>query len=99
MPNTTANASENSESRDVPPGYLSGVYYIVISNVRRTLLRADLYNYLRPVPKLEFGTTWQQLKDFVRSVCVVEHVEVFRASTTAWVCVHGQENFEKAWGV
>ncbi|RYP81935.1 hypothetical protein DL769_001779 [Monosporascus sp. CRB-8-3] len=45
-------------------------------------------------------TSWQQLKDHVRTVCSsVERVEVFGGSTSGWVSVHGRENFDAAMGL
>ncbi|RYP45151.1 hypothetical protein DL768_008469 [Monosporascus sp. mg162] len=49
---------------------------------------------------LPFQTSWQQLKDHVRTVCSsVERVEVFGGSTSGWVSVHGRENFDAAMGL
>ncbi|KAI5465838.1 hypothetical protein BGZ63DRAFT_420373 [Mariannaea sp. PMI_226] len=46
---------------------------------------------------LPFGTDWRQLKDWIRPVCEVDHVEVFPQSTSAWVRIRGKENFDEAW--
>ncbi|KAK3933819.1 hypothetical protein QBC46DRAFT_431074 [Diplogelasinospora grovesii] len=51
--------------------------------------------YYIPVGNLEHSTTWQQLKDFTRQVCEVNHVEVY-PPTGGYVQVSGYENFEKA---
>ncbi|CAM1505614.1 Fc.00g112510.m01.CDS01 [Cosmosporella sp. VM-42] len=53
--------------------------------------------YYIPICNLPFGTTWQHLKDFTRSACTVDHIEVFPTSTSGWVRVKGRENFDKAW--
>ncbi|KAI1854926.1 hypothetical protein JX266_001044 [Neoarthrinium moseri] len=46
---------------------------------------------------LPWQTSWQHLKDHVRTVCsAVERVEIFNESTTAWVCVRGHENYKAA---
>ncbi|KAH8673579.1 hypothetical protein BX600DRAFT_208971 [Xylariales sp. PMI_506] len=46
---------------------------------------------------LPWQTSWQQLKDHVRTVCPsVERVEIFNESTTGWVSVRGRENYEAA---
>ncbi|KAF4958143.1 hypothetical protein FSARC_11092 [Fusarium sarcochroum] len=55
--------------------------------------------YYITICNLPFGTSWQQLKDWTRTACVVDHIEVFQGSTSGWVRVRGQENFEKAWGL
>ncbi|KAH8878874.1 hypothetical protein GQ53DRAFT_814257 [Thozetella sp. PMI_491] len=54
------------------------------------------HTYHIPVSGLKFGTTWQELKDYVRLVADVLHVEVFPISTSGWVRVKGYPNFEKA---
>lgn len=46
--------------------------------------------------QLPFNTQWTELKDFVRTVCEVDYVEVFNASTHAWVRIHGYEDYRKA---
>ncbi|KAI1326367.1 hypothetical protein F5Y16DRAFT_400435 [Xylariaceae sp. FL0255] len=52
--------------------------------------------YFIPVGNLPFHTSWQQLKDHVRTnACPVERVEVHDA-TTGHVVVRGRENFEAA---
>ncbi|KFA47021.1 hypothetical protein S40293_09711 [Stachybotrys chartarum IBT 40293] len=55
--------------------------------------------YYIPLCNLPFGTSWQQLKDFARGVCTVDRVEVFETSTSGWVRVKGEQNFEKAWNL
>ncbi|CAF3440263.1 unnamed protein product [Fusarium graminearum] len=55
--------------------------------------------YYITICNLPFGTSWQQLKDWTRTACVVDHIEVFQSSTSGWVRVRGRENFEKAWGL
>jgi hypothetical protein len=54
--------------------------------------------YYITVCNLPFGTSWQGLKDFIRDVCKVDHVQVFDTSTSGWVRLCGRHNFEKAWG-
>ncbi|RFN51001.1 hypothetical protein FIE12Z_4737 [Fusarium flagelliforme] len=54
--------------------------------------------YYITICNLPFGTSWQQLKDWTRTACVVDHIEVFQGSTSGWVRVKGRENFENAWG-
>jgi hypothetical protein len=46
--------------------------------------------------QLPWLTAWIQLKDFVRTVCEVDHVEIFPGSTSGWVRVKGHENFKAA---
>ncbi|OTB08616.1 hypothetical protein M426DRAFT_158468 [Hypoxylon sp. CI-4A] len=48
------------------------------------------------VSNLPWQTSWQQLKDHVRSVSTVERVEVFNESTSGWVSVKGRENYDAA---
>ncbi|KAK7432730.1 hypothetical protein QQZ08_000590 [Neonectria magnoliae] len=55
--------------------------------------------YYIPICNLPFGTSWKELKDWIRSACAVEHIEVFQNSTSGWVRVNGRENFERAWGL
>ncbi|PSS03741.1 hypothetical protein BD289DRAFT_478236 [Coniella lustricola] len=52
--------------------------------------------YYIPISNLPFNVSWQQMKDYVRQVCEVDHVEIFQRSTSGWVRVRGQENFEAA---
>lgn len=49
--------------------------------------------------QLPFTVSWQQIKDYVRQVCDVDHVEVFQKSTSGWVRVKGRENFGKAFSM
>lgn len=49
--------------------------------------------------QLPFNVSWQQMKDYVRQVCDVDHVEIFQKSTSGWVRVKGRENFDKAFGM
>ncbi|KAJ4391462.1 hypothetical protein N0V93_005079 [Gnomoniopsis smithogilvyi] len=37
------------------------------------------------------------MKDYVRQVCDVDHVEIFQKSTSGWIRVKGRENFDKAY--
>ena len=46
--------------------------------------------------QLPFNTQWTELKDFIRTVCEVDYVEVFNASTHAWVRVLGYQDYCKA---
>ncbi|KAM5351574.1 hypothetical protein ACJ41O_004297 [Fusarium nematophilum] len=55
--------------------------------------------YYITICNLPFGTSWQHLKDWIRSTCTVDHIEVFQNSTSGWVRVKGKENFERAWGL
>ncbi|KAI1375028.1 hypothetical protein F4677DRAFT_446937 [Hypoxylon crocopeplum] len=48
------------------------------------------------VSNLPWQTSWQHLKDHVRTVCMVERVEVFNESTSGWVSVRGRENYDAA---
>ncbi|KAI1492451.1 hypothetical protein F5X96DRAFT_377821 [Biscogniauxia mediterranea] len=57
--------------------------------------KTNLYFIL--VSNLPWQTSWQQLKDHVRTVCSVERVEVFNDSTSGWVSVRGRENFDLAY--
>ncbi|KAK6842616.1 hypothetical protein PG989_008915 [Apiospora arundinis] len=70
----------NTVQVSVPPGDQTGLYYILISNSQQ----------------LPWQTSWQQLKDHVRTVCAVERVEVFNESTSGWVSVRGRESFNLA---
>ncbi|KAH9898905.1 hypothetical protein F4778DRAFT_175915 [Xylariomycetidae sp. FL2044] len=56
--------------------------------------KTNLYYIL--ISNLPWQTSWQQLKDHVRTVCSVDRVEVFNDSTSGWVCVKGRENFDVA---
>ncbi|RBA09256.1 hypothetical protein FPRO05_06393 [Fusarium proliferatum] len=53
--------------------------------------------YYITICNLPFATSWQELKDWTRTACVVDHIEVFQSSTSGWVRVRGRENFERAW--
>ncbi|KAF4335398.1 hypothetical protein FBEOM_10759 [Fusarium beomiforme] len=53
--------------------------------------------YYITICNLPFGTSWQELKDWTRPSCLVDHIEVFQSSTSGWVRVRGRENFERAW--
>ncbi|KAI1212861.1 uncharacterized protein F4807DRAFT_302277 [Annulohypoxylon truncatum] len=56
--------------------------------------KTNLYYIL--VSNLPWQTSWQQLKDHVRTVCAVDRVEVFNESTSGWVSVRGRENYDAA---
>ncbi|KAI4862887.1 hypothetical protein F4820DRAFT_394855 [Hypoxylon rubiginosum] len=56
--------------------------------------QTNLYYIL--VSNLPWQTSWQQLKDHVRTVCSVERVEVFNESTSGWISVRGRENYDAA---
>ncbi|KAI1457669.1 hypothetical protein F4805DRAFT_169365 [Annulohypoxylon moriforme] len=56
--------------------------------------KTNLYYIL--VSNLPWQTSWQQLKDHVRTVCPVDRVEVFNESTSGWVSVRGRENYDAA---
>ncbi|KAK8140533.1 hypothetical protein PG984_000599 [Apiospora sp. TS-2023a] len=70
----------NTVQVSVPPGDQTGLYYILISNSQQ----------------LPWQTSWQQVKDHVRTVCAVERVEIFNESTSGWVSVRGRESFDLA---
>ncbi|KAG5980389.1 hypothetical protein E4U55_004075 [Claviceps digitariae] len=53
--------------------------------------------YYIPICNLPFGTSWQDFKDWLRLVCDVDHVELFQSSTSGWIRLRGEENFNKAW--
>ncbi|KAG6040877.1 hypothetical protein E4U41_006789 [Claviceps citrina] len=53
--------------------------------------------YYMPICNLPFGTSWQDLKDWLRVDCDVDHVELFQSSTSGWIRLRGEENFNKAW--
>lgn len=46
---------------------------------------------------MPFGTSWQDLKDWLRVDCDVDHVELFQSSTSGWIRLRGEGNFNKAW--
>ncbi|KAK8114072.1 hypothetical protein PG999_006141 [Apiospora kogelbergensis] len=48
------------------------------------------------ISNLPWQTSWQQLKDHVRTVCAVERVEIFNESTSGWVSVRGRDSFNLA---
>ncbi|OTA95801.1 hypothetical protein M434DRAFT_28491 [Hypoxylon sp. CO27-5] len=56
--------------------------------------QTNLYYIL--VSNLPWQTSWQQLKDHVRTVSIVERVEVFNESTSGWVAVKGRGNYDAA---
>ncbi|OAA43142.1 Nucleotide-binding, alpha-beta plait [Metarhizium rileyi] len=66
---------------DVEPGEKTGVYYMPICNDNQ----------------LPFGTSWQDFKDWLRADCDVDHVELFQSSTSGWIRLRGEDNFNKAW--
>ncbi|KAF5650404.1 hypothetical protein F52700_374 [Fusarium sp. NRRL 52700] len=55
--------------------------------------------YYITICNLPFTTSWQELKDWTRTACVVDRIEVFQSSTSGWVRVRGRENFERAWAL
>ncbi|CAI4219509.1 unnamed protein product [Parascedosporium putredinis] len=67
-----------------------------------TMLEVEAGNktgvYYITVSNLPFSAQWKDLKDYVRTVCEVDHVEVFSASTHAWVKVIGYEQYRRAFG-
>lgn len=86
---------------EVEPGNKTGIYYITVSNVRCSIHEAELLllldrSEITDKMQLPFNTQWMELKDFVRTVCEVDYVEVFNASTHAWVRVLGYEDYVKA---
>ncbi|KAG7110061.1 hypothetical protein HYQ44_011224 [Verticillium longisporum] len=54
--------------------------------------------YYITIANLPFGTSWHELKDWLRYTCIVEHVEIFNSSTSGWVRVKGEDNFRRALG-
>ncbi|KAI1116086.1 hypothetical protein F5Y14DRAFT_85787 [Nemania sp. NC0429] len=52
--------------------------------------------YYIPVANLPWQTSWQELKDHVRTVCSVEHVEINEDSTSGHVVLKGRANFDAA---
>ncbi|KAI3394067.1 hypothetical protein diail_3242 [Diaporthe ilicicola] len=40
--------------------------------------------YYIPISNLPFNVSWQEVKDHVRQVCTVDHVEIFPKSTSGW---------------
>ncbi|KAI8635078.1 hypothetical protein F5Y19DRAFT_135172 [Xylariaceae sp. FL1651] len=52
--------------------------------------------YYIPVANLPWQTSWQQLKDHVRTVCSVERVEIHEDITCGHVVLKGRENFDAA---
>ncbi|KAG6006914.1 hypothetical protein E4U43_000385 [Claviceps pusilla] len=53
--------------------------------------------YYMPICNLPFGTSWQDFKDWLRVDCDVDHVELFQSSTSGWIRLRGEKNFNKAW--
>ncbi|KAK5990287.1 hypothetical protein PT974_08554 [Cladobotryum mycophilum] len=53
--------------------------------------------YYITICNLPFGSSWQELKDWLRQACTVDHIELFQTSTSGWVRLRGKDNFEKAW--
>ena len=93
--------AETTIQADVGPGDQTGIYYITICNVRFSPVAPIVLPSLHHTSdhiQLPFGTSWQQLKDWARSACDVDHIEVFQNSTSGWVRVKGKDNFERAWG-
>ncbi|KAF2970615.1 hypothetical protein GQX73_g2995 [Xylaria multiplex] len=52
--------------------------------------------YYIPFANLPWQTSWQELKDHVRTVCSVEHVEINEESTSGHILVKGRANFDAA---
>ncbi|KAI1823043.1 hypothetical protein F4861DRAFT_540351 [Xylaria intraflava] len=52
--------------------------------------------YYIPIANLPWQTSWQELKDHVRTVCLVEHVEINEDSTSGHVVLKGRANFDAA---
>lgn len=48
------------------------------------------------VLKWPVGTTWQDVRDWLRPTCEVDHVEMFPDRTSGWVRVKGEDHFHKA---
>jgi hypothetical protein len=85
---------------EVEPGSVTGEYYVMLANVScensSSLFQCQAAD--SSYFQLPFRTSWQELKDWVRRGCDVDHVEVFNGSTTGWVRLMGRENYEKAMG-
>ncbi|KAI1180379.1 hypothetical protein F4777DRAFT_313182 [Nemania sp. FL0916] len=64
----------------VPPGNITGYYYIPFAN-------------------LPWHTSWQELKDHIRTVCSVERVEINDNNTGGHVVLKGRANFDAALGM
>ncbi|KAI0840437.1 hypothetical protein F5Y06DRAFT_240415 [Hypoxylon sp. FL0890] len=79
--------SSDTFSHQVP---INGTIQTKVSPGNQT----NLYYIL--VSNLPWQTSWQQLKDHVRTVSVVERVEVFNESTSGWVSVKGRQNYDAA---
>ncbi|KAI0199667.1 hypothetical protein F4808DRAFT_204417 [Astrocystis sublimbata] len=52
--------------------------------------------YYIPIANLPWQTSWQELKDHVRTVCPVERVEISEDSTSGHVVLKGCANFDAA---
>ncbi|KAI3343878.1 hypothetical protein F4824DRAFT_24779 [Ustulina deusta] len=52
--------------------------------------------YHIPIANLPWQTSWQELKDHVRTVCSVERVEINEDSTSGHVVLKGRANFDAA---
>ncbi|KAI0408713.1 hypothetical protein F4802DRAFT_362491 [Xylaria palmicola] len=52
--------------------------------------------YYIPIANLPWQTSWQELKDHVRTVCSVEHVQINDDGTGGHVVLKGRENFDAA---
>ncbi|KAI2637300.1 hypothetical protein GGS21DRAFT_470009 [Xylaria nigripes] len=52
--------------------------------------------YYIPIANLPWQTSWQELKDHVRTVCFVEHVQINEDSTSGHVVLKGRANFDAA---
>ncbi|TRX94773.1 hypothetical protein FHL15_004234 [Xylaria flabelliformis] len=91
-------------SRMAPPGNETGYYYIPIANVshhitdvtrRLSLLSSNTISNITSTSQLPWQTSWQELKDHVRTVCSVEHVEI-NDNNGGHVILKGRANFDAA---
>lgn len=67
----------------VLPGDVTGLYYILVSNLPWSATWKDLKDFARK-------------QDDLGNCLAIEHAEVYRKSTCGWVIVRGKEDFCKA---
>jgi len=86
----------------VDPGSDTGLYYILVGNVGRSLgSRIDAATDRGA--QLDSNTTWHELKAFVRKRCEVDSAEIYLRGTDpkrayGWVRVRGKKRFDIALG-
>ena len=86
----------------VDPGSDTGLYYILVGNVGRSL-GSRIYAATDGGAQLESNTTWHELKAFVRKRCEVDSAEIYLRGTDpkrayGWVRVRGKKRFDIALG-